>query len=77
MYVKQNKISIVGFCERFPLPPNYADSAGCWSVDQVALSLWLRHWEGLILKERHNERTTNRKEFQKSDRILPAWKSDI
>jgi|SRR6218665_1742770 len=21
-----------------------ADSAACWSVDQVALSLWLRHW---------------------------------
>ena len=41
MYVKQNNISIVGFCERFPLPPNYADSAACWSVDQVALSLWL------------------------------------
>src|SRR6218665_2200309 len=38
---------MVGFCERPPLPPNYvqllADSAACWSVDQVALSLWLRH----------------------------------
>jgi len=38
---------MVGFCERLPLPPNYtqrfADSAACWSVDQVALSLWLRH----------------------------------
>jgi len=37
-----------GFFERFPLPPNYyaqrfTDSAACWSVDQVALSLWLRH----------------------------------
>ena len=30
-----------------PLPPDYAqrftDSAAYWSVDQVALSLWLRH----------------------------------
>ena len=34
-----------------PFPPNYAqrlaDSAACWSVDQVALSLWLRHWSNL------------------------------
>src|SRR6218665_974405 len=38
---------MVGFFERFPIPPNYdqrfADSAACWPVDQVALSLWLRH----------------------------------
>jgi len=34
---------MVGFCERLPLPPNYADSSASWSVDQVTLSLWLRH----------------------------------
>src|SRR6218665_2575756 len=38
---------MVGYFERFPILPNYAqrfdDSAACWSVDQVALSLWLRH----------------------------------
>jgi len=36
-----------GFLWAVPLPPNYAqrfaNSAACWSVDQVALSLWLRH----------------------------------
>ena len=39
--MKIKKRSMVGFCERLPLPPNYAqrfaDSAACWSVDQVAL----------------------------------------
>src|SRR6218665_3073383 len=38
---------MMGFCERLRIPTNYAqllaDSAACWSVDQVALSLWLRH----------------------------------
>src|SRR6218665_986024 len=46
--VKITRLSIVGFCERLPSHPTtlqrFADSAACWSVDQVALSLWLRHW---------------------------------
>src|SRR6218665_2053875 len=50
--MKIKKRSTVGFCERLPLPPNYtqrfADSAACWSVDQVALSLWLRHCQNDI-----------------------------
>jgi len=28
--------------------------------------------DGLVSKERHNERATNWEQFQKSDRILPA-----
>ena len=45
--MKIKKRSMVGFCERLPLPPNYAQrfagSAACWSVEQVALLPWLRH----------------------------------
>lgn len=39
---------MVGLCERLPLPPNYAqhfaNSAAFWSVDQVDLLLWSRHF---------------------------------
>jgi len=55
---------MVGFCERLPLPPNYAqllaDSAACWSVDQVALSLWLRHWY------------SDRRAMRETDKNLPG-----
>src|SRR6218665_3688099 len=52
--MKIKKSSMVGFCERLLLPPHYAqgfaDSAACWSVDQVALSLWLRHCLRIVME---------------------------
>ena len=50
---------MVGFCERLRIPPNYAqllaDSAACWSVDKVALSLWLRHCFVYIISKSPNQ----------------------
>ena len=50
----------------FRLPPY--DEPACWSIDQVALSLWLRHWVVIrgaagvekIISCRHGDCTTGR-----------------
>src|SRR6218665_1795682 len=64
-----------GFLRAVPLPPNYAqrfaNSAACWSVDQVALSLWLRHWWRGMGSARARPRKTQTKSRNKQ-RQLPA-----